>query len=332
MRRVALNVWAPIAIVIAGCGGQQSNPISGPVGDPTSLLNSAAEHEQAHEYAKCIDEYGRVISAKPSMVSAYLGRAGCRHEQGDFNGAVADYSSAIQLSPKDPKLYVLRGANELAQGDNTRAYADYTKLMTLPVSAPDQFVQAAQGLEAMGFLADARALVELGIRTYDHYWPLHTTRADIEKDLSNQSEALHEFDAALSLARGTDQLWPLEDRGGYYLQLHLYALALADFSKTIVLDPKHYDFFEGRARAKLGLGDLKGAESDFITAISLARGVNPTNTIVLASLLEERGRLYLSERVLDKAREDFTEALTNTPAADKVARGRLLNLIKSTEQ
>src|SRR5437762_796745 len=191
MRIVALGV----GIVVAGCGvPQPSSPSSAAPGDAATLLSTAAEHEQAHEYAKCIDDYGRVLLAKPAFLPAYVGRAGCRHEQGDFNGAIADYSSAIKLSPGDPKLYVQRAANEEAQGDNTRAYSDYKKLMTLPVSAPDQFVAAAQGLESMGFLADARALVELGIRTYDHYWPLHTTRADIEKDLGNESEALHEFD------------------------------------------------------------------------------------------------------------------------------------------
>jgi tetratricopeptide (TPR) repeat protein len=331
-------VFVVILIAVTSCGGQSSNPPTGAqtsnatLGGQIDPLQSAIEHEQAHEYAKCIDDYGRAVSAKPAFVQAYVGRAGCRHELRDFAGAVSDYSAAIQLSPGDPKLYVLRAADEVAQGDNTRAYADYKKLMTLPASAPSQFVEAAQGLEAMGFLADARALVDLGLKSYDHYWPLHTTRADIEKDLGNESEALREFDIALSMAQGTDRLWPLEDRGGYYLQLRLYALALADFSKDIALDATHYDFFDGRAKAKLGLGDLKGAEADFTAAISLARRSNPPNPKVLGSVLEERGRLYLSERVMESARADFTEALTDIAPGDKAGKARLTALINSTLQ
>jgi tetratricopeptide (TPR) repeat protein len=280
-RLAIVLLFVPMAV--AGCGGTSNAQMV----DQAQLLKSALAHRQAHEYAKCIEDYSLLLSANPALVEAYMGRADCHDKQGDRSAALPDYSAAIRLSPADPNLFVLRGTDEMAVGNNTAAYSDYKKVMTLPAAAPAQFVSAAQGLETIGFLADARALTDLGIRLYDHYWPLHTARADIEKQLGNESEALHEFEIALSLAPGSNQLWPLEDRGGYYLQLGRYDLALADFNRILALDRTHYDFFEGRAQAKIGLGDLKGAGVDLTTAIDLVRTTDPTNSALLESLSGE---------------------------------------------
>jgi tetratricopeptide (TPR) repeat protein len=58
-------------------------------------------------------------------------------------------------------------------------------------------------------------------------------------------------------------------RGFFYLDLHNYDAARADFSKAIDLNPKYACSYAGRGDALLALGDLTGAAKDYEQSVRL---------------------------------------------------------------
>jgi len=81
--------------------------------------------------------------------------------------------------------------------------------------------------------------------------------------------------------------------------------AMADFDQAIALRPGDTANYAGRARAKLGLRDVRGAIADYSEAIRLAPGN--------ASLYLGRGHVRFVQGDQAGAIEDFTEAIRLNP-------------------
>ena len=274
-------------------------------------MNSARAAKDSARPTDCVAGYTAVLRVRSDFVAAYAGRASCYLDEGNAGAAVEDYSQAIRLSPSDPGLYVERGGAEEQIGNRTAAAADYNRVTEISSANPSQLLRAAEGLSAMGFYSDAVSVLDLGIRRYPNFWELHQFRADSEIRLGNDQEALREFQVALQLASGKQIAAVLSDRGNFYRLRQQYKLATIDYNGAIDADPSYYPNFEGRALVRLASsGDLAGAVADLTSAINIYEALHSPSRWPLASLYEERGKVYVQEHAKDKAILDFQRALS----------------------
>jgi tetratricopeptide (TPR) repeat protein len=325
--RTGTFAFAVIASVLnTSCGTSATGSSSTKI-----LLDEAANRKLAGDPAACIADYTQVLRAEPGLVKAYEGRAGCFLDQGNASAAVQDYTQAIRLSGVDPALYLDRGwANQLI-GNNSMAAADYRKVSELGSANPDQLHRAAGGLLNIQFYADAKTFVDRAINAYSAYWPLYVDRAKAADALGDTASATKAFDEAVQLASGRDLADALGARGSFFLNRQQYDLASKDFNRAIGIDSHNWLAFEGRAVARLAKADLRGAESDFGSAIAVFNQLQSSDTWTSARLYEERGKVYFAEGMRDAALRDFRQALSTLSASGPADwRARLMSEISSS--
>ncbi len=323
--RLSLRLATAVAVLaLEACGSGSISQIN-----TERLLRAAEQADNAGDYQACITDYTQILVPRPEVVSAYVGRASCYMKQGDLVPALHDYSEAIRLSPEDPDLYVLRGDVEQELGNKTSAASDYKKLGQFTSAGPLQLVRSAQGLGGMSFYSDALNLLDVGIQRYGDFWALHEYRAEVETALSNDAEAIKEFNIAARAAVGADLATALRHRGDFYLQRLEYKQAVADYSRAIDIDATEYRLFEGRGQARRALGDSFGAIADLTMAVQIYSSLGSTDPDVLVYLLLQRGRLYLQMGGREQAVADFKKALAVARPSNKEQLAEIQKLIAS---
>jgi tetratricopeptide (TPR) repeat protein len=208
-------------------------------------------------------------------------------------------------------------------GNKTAAAQDYRQIGSLASANPDQLLQAAQGLQGIGFTIEAGSLLDSGIARYPRVAGLHKFRADVHILLGNADLGLKEWSQALALAQGNEAAAVLADRAQFYLARSAYGLALHDFDGALRLYSADYHTFDGRARTRLALGDRKGAIADLTAAIALARDLPSADWWRFAGLLEARAGIYLQIGNQAFAQNDLREALASVPDAFAKDRARI---------
>jgi len=294
-----------------------------------SIISSAHQADDAGDLAGCVNGYTRALSIQRDIVAAYAGRARCYSEQGNPSAAVQDYSQAVRLSPNDPELLLQRGDAEQQLGNKSAAASDYKAVPQNSSASPSQIVRAAQGLYGIRFYPDALSILDRAVLKYGTYWALHEYRAVVEIALSNDAVALDEFEKAARLAVGADLAQVMEDRGNFYLSRQRYQQAVSDYSRAVQLDRGRFNSFQGRAQARQAIGDLVGAETDFGSAIEIYKSLGQRDPDVLASLLMQRGQLYLSQGSKQKALADFKQALEISRPSNRAQRDAVRTLINA---
>src|SRR5207248_6301929 len=78
-------------VSMSACGLAQKS-------DPNVLAAQANADSAAGNWSACISDFTSVLAARPSLVTAYSGRAACYLHSGDFQAAVQDYTKAIAIS------------------------------------------------------------------------------------------------------------------------------------------------------------------------------------------------------------------------------------------
>ena len=314
-------VGAMTVLFICGCGSQRTAP------DVGALLDSAQKARDAHSDARCIATYTEALTAQPDLVAAYTGRAQCYVDSGNAAPAVHDYDQAIRLSPQDPGLFIDRAAAEQLIGNYSAAKTDFLSAGQSPSANPTQTVRAAESLGQLGFYADALTALDSGLNRYGSFWDLHRYKGEIEAILGNDQQAQAEFKNALKVASGADTAFVLATRADFYLKRNDFTRAVADLNQALLASPNQYWLFGARAKARSAGGDLDGARSDLSKAITLVAPKGRPNSLIVAKLLEERGRLFLLQGQGPKAYADFTRALELTDASDVTLRSELQSLV-----
>ncbi len=214
-----------------------------------------------------IDDYTAAVAADPQMAFAYANRANLYDDLGKLEAALEDYDTAIRLDP----LYYHAYYN--------RAYA-YRWYLNDPASA----------------LPDYEMAVKLRPSSAPAHCEMGSTRfalGDAEGGLRDTSRAI-ELDPQYSCA--------YYSRGRINNSLHLYADAIADFTRYMKLEPDEYisDALIGRGVAYAGSGDIKAAVADYTRSIEL----NPQEPIAY----KNRGNCYITLGDIEAAKEDLSRA------------------------
>jgi tetratricopeptide (TPR) repeat protein len=254
--------------------------------------------------AKDLQEVGakaepKVVDAQRArLASLYSTRAGILLKSRDSVGALRDLDAAVRLAPRAaPPRSVARDHRERSQilyKQRRYPQALVACEASLAILAEDAAAQRLHGdiLLALACYQEAQAAFDRCVLLDNKHGDaeLYRQRARARMGQRDARGAVEEYTRSLERA---DEPSTLAARGWAYLDAEAPRLALADFEAAIRRDPSQSDSFNGRALARVRLGDHNGT-TDAELALRLGppswqRSYNAARVFSRAAALVEAG-------------------------------------------
>ena len=180
---------------------------------------------------------------------------------------------AIKAYPKEAKLYYLKA---LTLWNKSQVFdLEREEFSDLLKKATDLDPKFAEPHKLWAYANELLGYPELALRGY--YRAVEADPTDVEAvgkkgemlyQLHEYQEALETFNQALLLAKKpSDRLYNF--LGYVKTELEDFQNAIADFTKSLEINPKSGGSLLGRGKCKKALGDNKGALEDFTQVINL---------------------------------------------------------------
>ncbi len=250
--------------------------------------------------------YDQIVRKDPmdALIIAYRGVMRLWLE--DPAGALRDADAAIAIDPKMAYAQIARGRALAALTRDEDAAAAYRKAAELEPAYADAWLKLAQTRRRQGKQADGLAAVEEGLKSSPKDGDLLFNRALLLSELDGRrTDALAAYDAAIK-ARPT--------AAAYYNRAQLrsdeddHKGALADYRKSVELDPKDPDALNG---VGVELSALHEDSEGELKAYDAALAADPKNTTAVVNKA-----IYYSDR------ENWTKALEQYQMAVAAEPGR----------
>lgn len=289
------------------------------------------------DYTTAIHYFNAAISAKPYLAEAYYYRAYAKFSLDDFESAVSDLDRAIDFNPFHIEYFQLRGLNRIHTNDFKGAIDDYTRV--LAETPEDQSAHYNRVLCRMELKDFSTASEELDVVI--NKWPKFT-RAYLVKGqaclaLGDTISGEMWVDSLLTINKREPVAWAFKARqfyrrreysecdscfthalkydagnADYHLEraqarhaLSRYNDALADYTRVIELQPRHFVAHYNRGIIRAFVGDDNQALEDFDFVIS----VEPNNTLAIYN----RAELRKNTGDYRGAIADYTELIKEFP-------------------
>lgn len=263
--------------------------------DPFRYYARGLAYLAVNRSAEATADFTKAISLKPSYKNFYKARARAYLQMEKYDQAIADYEKARPSPQKDDMLM-----------DMMPAYVHtfrYEKALRLLASSPKTDSAPAhywRGRIAAGKgqLDEAVSSFSKSINRDESFAPAYRYRANTFKEMGELEASLADYTALLALQ--PDALF-YNRRGLIHEELKQFALAQADYTKAIEMNPKWAIPFNNRGFVRMHLKEWDKAKKDLETAISLD-GTSPTPYVNLAGVYwlwkKDRKNAYAN---LDKA-------------------------------
>ncbi|XP_035395143.2 tetratricopeptide repeat protein 6 [Cygnus atratus] len=263
---------------------------------------------QNKTFKAAIEDLSKTIDLNKTCILAYYNRAICYHQIKNFRKALKDYGILVlhELSKEIIfKVLINRGLLYMEVGDYANACEDFKEAALL---SPDD----SKIFQAIGICYHRLNEFEEAVRSFNQVLKLEPISVDTYIGRGNSyMENGHE--AGLKLAQKdflkAIHLNPICVKAriclGYNLQAHgKLQRAWNQFTVAIVIDPKCYAAYDGRASVCLQMGENFAAFQDINAALKL------TTT---APLLTNRGVINQLMGYLSCAMKDYQQAISVDP-------------------
>ncbi len=231
------------------------------------LINMGVAHTNKKEYNNAVDAYSEAINLSPKLILAWLNRAYSKMALNDTIGGLNDFSKVVSLNPYIPDGYVGRGAVYYQIGDYEKSLEDMNKTIELRPEEANYYLNRGivryQLDDLRGTMADFDKVIELDSRNVLAY----SNRGILRAQVGDINRAIDDFSRVLALQR-TDYL-TLYNRALLYIQTGELENALNDLNIIAAEYPDFKDVYFNRSQVKSMLGDRRGAELDYGTAVKL---------------------------------------------------------------
>jgi len=287
--------------------------------DAAAWLQRARAARQAGRTEAALAAYGEALARDAGLDGARHERARLRVAAGRDPEALADLDRLIARDPDRAEALLLRGRIRYRLGAAAGALLDLTRAIAL---APDDLGarltranvlvdtgEAEAGLAEVERVLEAtphdpRALALRGRARFD------VARAGEPTDREVLSAAVADLERAVELDPGYAAAWAILGRVRRFLAQPREAVSC--YSRALGLDDANVSAWDGRARARLLLGDAEGARGDAARAVALA--ATPAHAVaarrVLARACDALGDLESARDALDSAVELLPDAET----------------------
>ena len=214
-----------------------------------------------------------VADAKPT-VEQLIDRANSKVTAEDYRGAVEDYTLAIKMKPENlVDIHMMRGTAYMLMNDEKFAFTDFDQAIELaPNDAKTYMVRAffygSNSPEKA--IADYNKAIQLSPKDAESYSRI----AYIRVSQTKHSEAIKAFSQYLKLANSENiSQKDYADRGISYHAIGDYKNALADFNKSIELEPLYASGYYRRALTYQAMGQKQQALTNLKKALEIYTGM-----------------------------------------------------------
>jgi tetratricopeptide (TPR) repeat protein len=229
--------------------------------------------------AGALADINKVIQLKPELAQAYHERAYLRIMARDTSGAIQDLDTAIKYKYQGDHVYLVRGQLRMDLGDLKGALADFDEANKLNPGNPQTY--ASRSALLLTLEDRDRALVDLNY-LLSWYETDPTTKRESKTSPSEKPAATDKTGSftvgidtkTTNAAPGDKEMVPVianayTNRGLIHTFQGKADEAIADYTKSIRLDPKNLWAHYNRAKELAGKGDLEAALADVNRAIQL---------------------------------------------------------------
>ncbi|MEW6401427.1 MAG: tetratricopeptide repeat protein [Chloroflexota bacterium] len=253
------------------------------------LWEKAIEHRKSGQWPQAVDVYSQIVTLAPNFVPAYVERGLLVHEMGHPERAFHDFERAIQLDPQYGPAYYGRGWVRHTRGDFEGELQDAKRGLLLDRENAGRYYRR----------------IGAGYQGLEQY-----------------HEAIRAYNEAIIFYKGNDE-GTIYNRGLCYVEMQDYESALADFNRSLEMDPDWAWAFAARGRVYLHLGSHQKAIEDCTMAIKYQPHY-PFGYLT-------RALAYEDLKDTKKARADFEQLLkvSRSPQLKKIAEEHLKKLKSS---
>lgn len=265
------------------------------------LFQQAREHENLDYWPAAIDTYSQIIAMDPTCVAAYVERGLLVREMGDPERAMLDFERALQIDPEYGLAYYGRGWVKHFKGDYQGELQDAIRGLKLdPANVSRYYLRIATAFTGLKEFDKAVKAYDEAVRlTSGLVEGIIYNRGLCYRAMGEYELALADFNRSLELDPGWD--WALMARGHVYLKLAAYERAIADFSEVIQDKPNDFTAHKYRGIAYLKMGNKPRAKDDFKKAMQLAE--SPSQSQLAEGLFKYAKRSPLLQGLIDWVRE-----------------------------
>jgi tetratricopeptide (TPR) repeat protein len=214
------------------------------------------------QYRSAIVAFDQAIQIDPKFTQAYSGRGFAYYQLDNLQQAFASYQAILQIDPNSFSAYSGMALVREKLGDTRQASADALKSAALhsQYTTREQYQGELNMLELSQASAGREPLASWNLMEKGY-------QKIAAKDYQG---AVEQFTQAIGKVPAEDGR-PYIDRGIAYYGLGNYQAAIADFTKTLELNPYLLKAWEYRGQTYQRMGNRAAAQADFKKATELAR-------------------------------------------------------------
>lgn len=217
-------------------------------------------------YEKAIIDYSSGISLDSSLIPVYGSRAYCKYAIKDFYGAIKDYNKVLLVEKNNAYAYGIRGNCKLELSDYIGAIRDYDS--SIKYDSMDDTIYNNRGLCKLELKNYNEALMDFEksiIINSKSNKAAHINISSCYYEMGRLLDAIKEINIAIKLDSIHDQdIFCL--RAKYKMSLKDYQSAVYDYNICINNDSLYYESYLNRGKCKEMIGDLTGAQKDYLKA------------------------------------------------------------------
>lgn len=230
------------------------------------LMNSGIASINLKEYDTAIGQYDKLLRLNKRNVSAILYRGIALVEKGDTAAALEEFSRATKINAYSPDAFTYLGMLRYQTRDYTGALESYNHLAELRPKDAYVYVNRAITKYNLDDLRGSEADLDEAIRLDPKNKMAYQNRGLLRAQAGDLNRAADDFSHALAIDPSDDIT--LFNRALTYIQTGQATNALQDLNIIIAKHPDFGAAYAQRAIVKRQIGDIKGSEMDYMTAMT----------------------------------------------------------------
>ncbi len=242
--------------------------------DKTFLLNRAVCEQEEKRYDASAADYARLLRLDPKNDRGYLGLAQLNLARRDTTTVLANIAKSLDINKDNVNAYLMRADVWMSRDSFALALPDMDEAVKLEPRNAGYFINRAylkyKTDDYFGAMADYNYAVDLDPTSIE----AHYNRALLRSQVGETNKAIDDLTFVLNTDR--NNFMALYNRAMLYFRTGQMRHALADLNAVLGKYPKFEAGYMARGEAKKRLGDTKGSERDYATAVSIMkrRGVH----------------------------------------------------------
>ncbi len=230
------------------------------------LLNLGIAGINLEEYDMAIGQYDKILKQDKRNVAAILYRGIAYVEKGDTATAVGEFERATKINAYSPEAYTYLGMTLYQTRDFEGALRSYDHLAELRPKDAFVYVNRAITKYNLDDMRGCEADLDEALRLDPRNKLAYQNRGLLRAEAGDLNRAAEDFSKALAVDPSDDIT--LFNRAIVYGQLGQAQDALQDLNIIIAKHPDFGPAYAQRAVAKRLMGDTKGSEQDYLTAMT----------------------------------------------------------------